>query len=154
MNIENIIAVSGLSGLYKAVTSRGNGIIIEEFDTKKRTFVTARQHQFTPLETISIYTYDESIGLKDVFSSMFEHRNDLPALGTKGEPSEIKNYIRKAIPNYDEDRVSLSDMKKLIKWYQFLVQKNIITEANYKLVDSKNEKSEKPKSIAKSNEEE
>ena len=98
MNIENIIAVSGLSGLYKAVTSRGNGIIIEEFDTK--------------------------------------------------------NYIRKAIPNYDEDRVSLSDMKKLIKWYQFLVQKNIITEANYKLVDSKNEKSEKPKSIAKSNEEE
>ena len=61
IEIKNMVAVGGLSGVYKLISARNNGIIIEDYDTKDRKFVPARQHQFSPFETVSVYTDTDSV---------------------------------------------------------------------------------------------
>ena len=65
MKLDQVIAVSGLPGLYKLLASRANGLLIENFDSPKRQFVSARKHQFTPLVSIGIYTYSDVTALEE-----------------------------------------------------------------------------------------
>ena len=68
MNLEKIVSVTGMSGLYRVIGNRSNGLIIEDMDSGKRRFAASRQYQFTPLESLAIFTDDgESIELKKVF---------------------------------------------------------------------------------------
>ena len=70
MNLKDLIAVSGISGIFKIAGNRNNGLIIEDLDTGKRKFAPSRKHQFTPLESIAIYTEDDSTELAKVFQNM------------------------------------------------------------------------------------
>jgi hypothetical protein len=63
MNLKDLIAVSGLPGLFKVAANRSNGLIIEEVDSGKKRFASVRKHQFTPLESIAIYTVEDSVEL-------------------------------------------------------------------------------------------
>ncbi len=74
MKLDNVISVTGLPGLYKLLASRNNGLLIESFETKKRQFVSARKHQFTPLVSTGIYTYTDVTGLDDVTQKNGCHR--------------------------------------------------------------------------------
>ena len=125
MNLENILAVSGFSGLYRLVTTRSNGLIIEDFDTGKRNFISLRKHQFTPLESVGIYTYGDVVGLGEIFQTI--QAQEQPPPDASIAPQDMHAYFRTILPEYDEDRVYLSDIKKLIKWYEFLSQRNLIT---------------------------
>lgn len=128
MKLDNILAVSGYSGLYRLVTTRSNGLIIEDFDTGKRSFISLRKHQFTPLESVGIYTYTDVVGLEDIFKTIAGH--DEPVIDAGAEPAALHAYFRKILPEYDEDRVYLSDIKKLIKWYAFLEARNLLVAAS------------------------
>lgn len=124
MDLENILSVTGLTGLYKLVTTRSNGIVIEDLDSGKKTFISMRKHQFTPLESIGIYTYTDVIDIKDVLKKIDDLRDDIPQ--NKAQGQEFHDFFRKALPDFDENRVHLSDIRKVIKWYWFLKERGLL----------------------------
>ena len=127
MNIKNIVAVSGLPGLFKLVATKNNGLIVADPDTGKTRFCSVRQHQFTPMETVAIYTEEDTVEIAKVFQSMLDHQSDhtVPAAGASH--GELQKYFEIIIPDYDRDRVYHSDMKKVIKWFHFLNEREYLT---------------------------
>lgn len=132
MNLEKLVAITGMSGIYRMVANRTNGLIIEELDSGKRKFVPARGHQFTPLESIGIYTQDgETTDLKNVLVSMLEQVESNPPVSPEASNKELQAYFAQVLPEYDRDRVRISDIKKMIKWFGILYQNGMLqsTEA-------------------------
>ena len=129
MNLENLIAVSGLPGLYRMAANRGNGLIVEELKTGKRRFAPARRHQFTPLESIAIFTDDgESTELRNVFRNMLQQLEDNPPVSANAGPEALQEYFLDVLPNYDQDRVHTGDIKKVIKWFTYLLETGHLRE--------------------------
>ncbi len=127
MNLKNIIAVSGLPGLYKLVSTKNNGLLVADPDTGKTRFCSVRQHQFTPLETVAIYTDDDAVEIGKVFQSMYDHTEQLPLPAANADHKVLQKYFADILPDYDRDRVYHSDMKKIIKWYNYLLERGYIT---------------------------
>jgi len=125
--LKGILAISGQPGLYKMVSQTRNGIIVEHIETKKRMPAFAT-HKISSLEDIAIYTEDEEVLLKDVFKNIYKQTNGKEAISHKSSSNEIKDFFGKVLPDYDEDRVYVSDMKKVINWYNSLYKANIINE--------------------------
>jgi len=133
MNIKNIVSVSGLSGLYKLVATKTNGLLVADIDTGKTRFCSIRQHQFTPMETVAIYTDDDTVEIAKVFQNMLDNQAELSVPSPNASHKELQKYFEVIIPDYDRDRVFHSDMKKIIKWYTFLNERGYLTakaEAN------------------------
>ena len=126
MNLDKLVAVSGLSGIHRIVGNRSNGVLIEDLKTGKRKFASMRRYQFTPLESIAIYTTEDAMQLGKVFDRMHEQKDDNPPANPNGSADEIKEYFADVLPDYDPDRVHLSDMKKVIKWYNFLAENDAL----------------------------
>ncbi len=131
MTLENLVAVSGLPGIYRIAANRDNGLIIEDLNDGKRRFASARKHQFTPLESIGIYTDDgESMELAKVFRNMLQQLEDNPPVSPNAKPEALHEYLADVLPTYDRDRVFTGDIKKLIKWFTFLNEKGLLVESN------------------------
>jgi len=138
MNLENIVAVSGLPGLYNMVGNRPNGLLVADMDKGATKFCSIRKHQFTPLETCSIYTDMDTAPLKDIFVSMISK----PPIDLKSSSQDLHKYFREVLPEYDEDRVHISDIKKVIKWFNFLNEKGLMVvgdDGDKKKVDPSSE---------------
>lgn len=131
MNLEKLVAITGLPGIHRMVANRTNGLIIEELETKKRKFVPSRGHQFTPLESIGIYTQDgETTELKNVFANMLAQKDEYPPVDADASTAELHAYFAQVLPEYDRDRVRISDMKKMVKWFGILLENGMLqTEA-------------------------
>ena len=132
MSLEKLIAVSGKGGIFKMIGNRSNGLVLQELDSNKRFFASSRLHQFTPLESISIYTEDyggddETVSLAQVFINMLEKQETTPPVSTKSSGREIRTYFNEILPNHDKDKVMLSDVKKIVKWFNFLNTKGLIS---------------------------
>ncbi|MEY4135021.1 MAG: DUF5606 domain-containing protein [Saprospiraceae bacterium] len=127
MNLEKFVAVSGMPGLFKLVANRNNGLILEDLSSGKRKFVPSRGNQFTPLGTIGIYTNDgDSTELKIVFQNMLDRLADLPPVEVGAGHDVLRSYFAQILPEYDRDKVSISDIKKTIKWFSFLNERNLL----------------------------
>ena len=126
MKLDDLVAVSGMSGVFKLAANRNNGLIIEDLDNGKRKFAPARKHQFTPLASIGIFTLDDSTELKIIFRTMVEQMENNPVPSANGSSKELHTYFRLILPDYDEDKVHTSDIKKVIKWFNFLNERNLI----------------------------
>lgn len=127
MNLKNILAVSGLPGLFKLASSRPNGLVVSDIDTGKNRFCSVRKHQFTPLETVAIYTHDDTTPISEIFEAMkAQEENNNPVISVKVPSDEMMDYFLSIVPDYDEDRVYPSDVKKVIKWYNFLKERNML----------------------------
>lgn len=137
--LENIVSVSGLPGLFLMEASRSNGLIVKNMDSGMKQFVSVRKHQFTPLRSIAIYTYNDSTPIEELFSKMTELKAsyDVPEL-LKGDNKSMSEYFRMVLPDYDEDRVYASDMKKVLKWFDFLDKRDYFS----RIPATANEKSE------------
>lgn len=130
MNLENFVSVSGLPGLFRMAANRSNGLIIEDLNTGKKRFASSRKHQFTPLESIAIFTDDgDSIELKEVFKVMLEKLETIPPAKANGKPDDLHEYFEQVLPTYDKDRVYTSDIKKVIKWFNHLNDQNLLSLA-------------------------
>lgn len=125
MNLEPYIAVTGEGPLFKLVISRANGLVLESLQDGKTKFYSTRKHQFTPLGTVAVYTLEGTTPLADVMQSMYDKYTDTPPVAPKSEKHVIEEYFETILPEYDEDRVPLKDMKKIIKWYRFLHEKGL-----------------------------
>ncbi|MEO7174323.1 MAG: DUF5606 domain-containing protein [Saprospiraceae bacterium] len=127
MNLENLVAVSGLPGIYRVLGSRSNGLIIEDMQQQKKQFVSMRSHQFSALESIAIYTESESSPLKDIFQSILDHLEATPLPDLNGPVDQLKKYFAVILPEYDRDRVYVNDIKKVLKWFSYLHSINHFT---------------------------
>jgi len=119
MNLDKIIAITGKPGLYQIISQNKNSLIVESLIDKKRRVVTIRE-QLSALKDIAIYTYDEEVPLKNVFKSIFDKENGLTTVNTKASKQELLNYFRTILPRFDEERVYVSTIKKIINWYNLL----------------------------------
>lgn len=139
MDLTEIFTIGGKPGLQKLIAQSPNGVIVESLQDGKR-FNAYSSYKISSLEDISVYSLTEDIPLKDVLVSMGEKNNyailDVPS---KEELSlEFKKYI-----DYDEDRVYISDIKKIFGWYNLLIQGGFVlkteteTETEEKIVSSK-----------------
>jgi len=129
MSLEKLVVVGGIPGVHKVAANRSNGLIIENLDTGKKRFAPSRKHQFTPLESITIYTEDddETLELAKVFQNMYAKLAEVPLVKVNVSNDEMKAYFADIIPNYDRDRVYIGDMKKIVKWFTFLNERSLIT---------------------------
>lgn len=130
MNLEEYVAVSGMPGVYKMVANRNNGLIVTDLDKGKRKFVPARKHQFTPLASIGIYTDDDTEELKVVFRTMLEKMDTLPPVSPNASQGDLYDYFSQILPNFDPDRVYPSDIKKVIKWFNYLNDRGLLSLAD------------------------
>ncbi|MGB3799983.1 MAG: DUF5606 domain-containing protein [Lewinella sp.] len=122
MKFAEIIAVTGLPGLYTVVTERKGGVIVEEMESGKRRFAPARKHQFAPLESMAVYTEDgDAEPLRKVFDRMLEQQEDNPAPAANEKSERLFDYFEDVLPTYDKDRVHASDIKRLLKWYHYML---------------------------------
>ncbi len=122
LNLREIVAISGRSGLYRVVSPARTGILVETLDdARTRTLVSAQQ-QVSSLGDISIYTTTDegTIALADVLTAIRRAHGPKLDLTAKSEPQALVTFIRQAVPDYDADRVYLSDIKKLVTWYNIL----------------------------------
>lgn len=124
MNLKEIVAVSGLSGLYKVQANRPDGLIVQGFEEEKSKFLSSRKHVFTPLEGITVYTLTDNKELEEIFLKMKEAAAAPDP--KKVSSQELKDYFKTVLPDYDEDRVYVSDIKKLIKWFAILDKHNMV----------------------------
>jgi len=129
MSLEKLVVVGGIAGVHKVAANRSNGLIIEDLDTGKKRFAPSRKHQFTPLESITIYTDDdeETLELYKVFQNMFAKLEEVPLVKANSSNDDLKSYFATIIPNYDRDRVYIGDMKKIVKWFKFLNDRSLIS---------------------------
>ena len=128
MELKDIMSITGLPGLYKVIANRNDGVIVMGFHDNARRFVPSRQHMFTPLENITIYTTSEDPAeLKQVFTDMKTQEVSLPKPGAKDDDAALRNYMKSILPDYDEEKVYVSDIRKLLKWYEMLDKAGVIT---------------------------
>jgi hypothetical protein len=129
MDLKNFIAVSGMTGIFRLAGNRSNGLIVEDIDTGKRKFAPMRKHQFTPLESISIFTFEDATELHKVFQNMLDQMEDNPLPAPNAESEVLREYFLDILPDHDPDRVHIGDIRKLIKWFSFLHERDLLTEA-------------------------
>jgi hypothetical protein len=119
MNLKDILSISGEPGLFKFVAQGRNAIIVEHLETKKRKTAYGSA-KVSSLEDISIFTEKEDLILGKVFDIIFEKENGGPAIDSKSDAVKLKTYFEELVPEYDKNRVYVSDMKKVIVWYNIL----------------------------------
>jgi len=117
MEYTRIVAVTGLPGLYEAISSKSDGAVVRSLEDQSTKFVSSRIHNLSHLESIEVYTTGENVGLAEVFIAMRESKIELPDLK---DNKAVKKYFDTVYPNLDFDRVYSSDMKKMIKWFEVL----------------------------------
>lgn len=119
MNLSGIISISGKPGLYTVVGQSKSNVIVESVVDGKR-FPAFASNRISALEDISIYTYDDDILLSDVYRSLHEKLNGEKAPSHKENIEKLSDILREILPEYDEERVFPSDIKKLFQWYNIL----------------------------------
>ena len=121
MELKDILAISGQPGLYKFVAQSMRGVIVESLIDGKRMNASATS-RVSALTEISMFTEGEDIALADVFTNIWNYTEGKQAISHKESPEKIKEEFAKVLPEYDRERVHVSDMKKCFAWYNILVE--------------------------------
>ena len=136
MELKDFISVAGKSGLHTIVGKSKNNVIVESLKDKKR-FPIFNTNKISGLSDISIYTYDEEILLSELFDRIQKKYKKEAAISHLESAEELKKVFEELVPNYDQEQVYNSDIKKVFQWYNILHDTdNLIKE------ESKEEKKE------------
>jgi Domain of unknown function (DUF5606) len=146
MEYGKLIAVTGMPGLYELISSKTDGAIVRSLDDNSTKFASTRQHQFSHLESIEIYTTRENVNLTEVLKAMEANGGKLP---DDKDAKAIKAYFEKVYPDIDFERVYASDMKKIVKWFGIIKAKNIEIKLTEQPVEEEVEAVEEVKKPAK-----
>lgn len=121
MKLKDILAISGQPGLYKYVAQSKNGIIVESVSEGNRTNIPSTS-RVSAMGEISVYTDSDDKPLGDIFTSLFEKTGGKETISHKSSADQLKAHFAEILPDYDRDRVHVSDIKKIISWYNILVK--------------------------------
>ncbi|MCT8341062.1 DUF5606 family protein [Luteirhabdus pelagi] len=124
MSLEKILSISGKPGLYKLKGQTRTGFLAESLQDGRKVNVSGR-HNVSLLSEIAIYTLTEEVPLREVFQKMSEKENGEKAISHKEPKIKLEEYFFEVLPEYDEDRVYASDIKKVIQWYNLLVENDL-----------------------------
>lgn len=120
MTIDKIVAISGKPGLFEIISQTKGGIIVRSLVDNKRFPVNAVQN-VSVLNDIAIYTYEKEVSLKEVFSNIANKENGKETISHKESNDKLKSFFGEVLPNYDDERVYTSNIKKVVQWYNILV---------------------------------
>lgn len=146
MSLEKIMSISGRPGLFKLISQARGGFVVESLTEDKKTRV-GIQHNISMLSEISIYTYSGEVPLREVFQKISEKEDGKETISHKESANTLSEFFREVLPEYDEDQVYKSDIKKVVQWYNLLIN-NDFTDFS----DPEEEK-EDPKDASKKEEE-
>lgn len=125
MDLTGIIAISGKPGLFRVIAQGKNNIIVESLIDNKRVPAYASD-RISALDDISIYTYDEDAPLKDLFVAIFEKEGGKECPSHKEDLDVLRTYLLELLPNFDQERVYPSDVKKIFQWYNLLMKAGLM----------------------------
>jgi len=125
MNLEGILNISGKSGLFKVISNTKKTVIVESLENGKRGPIHSN-NQANMLDEIGIYTYDDTVPLSTIFDSIAKKENGGQALSHKSSNSDLITYFRHILKEYDEERVYISSIKKVIQWYNCMQNAGLI----------------------------
>ena len=136
MSLDKVLAISGKPGLYKLIAQTRGGFVAESLIDSKRISVSVQQN-VSVLSEIAIYTLTEEVPLKQVFINIKEkEKGESTSVKPKDGKDKLEEYFFDVLPDYDEDRVYASDIKKVLQWYNLLHQHNMLD-----VLDEENENS-------------
>ncbi|MFH1296460.1 MAG: DUF5606 domain-containing protein [Bacteroidota bacterium] len=139
MELSKILSISGRAGLFKVISQAKNAVIVESLTDQKR-FPVFGHEKMSSLEEISVFTTDEDLPLKEVFKAMREKLGEKETVDPKSDSKVLQEFFLEMVPEYDQERVYPSDIKKILNWYNLLL-------AN-QLLDFSGEEEEKEKTSA------
>lgn len=119
MVLKDIIALSGESGLFRFVAHGKNAVIVEHLETLKRHSV-FDSNKMTSLDDIAVYTEAKDMPLSQVFDLVFDSAEGKPAIDSKADGAQMKKWFEGVLPQYNKDRVYVSDIRKVALWYNIL----------------------------------
>jgi len=125
MNLEEIINIAGRSGLYKVISKGKNSVIIESLTDGKRGPLYS-DNQANMLGEIGIYTYNDTKPLSEIFDDIAKKENCKQSISHKSSKDDLTNYFREILTDYDEERVYISDIKKVFQWYNIMQTNGLI----------------------------
>ncbi len=129
MKYNELVAISGLSGLFQLLSTKSDGAIVKNLDDNTTKFVPARLHNVTPLDSIEVFTEEDNVRLFEVFMNFKKNEEAAGAFDvSKADNKKLKEHFGKLFPAYDKDRVYVSDMKKMIKWFAILKKLDLLQE--------------------------
>lgn len=126
MSLDKVLSIAGKPGLYKLVAQTRAGFVAESLVDNKRISVGIQQN-VSVLSEIAIYTLEEEVPLKQVFENIKTKENgEQTSVSPKDSKDKLEEYFFEVLPNYDEDRVYASDIKKVIQWYNLLQKHGLL----------------------------
>ena len=135
MNVEKILAIAGKPGLFELKLQTRSGFLAESLLDGKRITVGMRSN-VSLLSEISMYTYSEEKPLADILRAIAVKENEGPAISHKEDNAKLIAYFKEILPDYDEDRVYASDIKKVLNWYNILQAKGLVSKEEPKVANA------------------
>lgn len=121
MSLKKILAISKKPGLYKLINQSRGGYVVESMIDSKKRFVMIDE-SLSLLSEISIYTLEDELPLMEVFKKIFiKEQGKVTTVSPKSSNEDLESYFFSVLPNFDEDRVYSSDIKKILSWYNLLL---------------------------------
>ena len=149
MVLKDIIAISGESGLFRFVAQGKTSIIVEHLETKKRSSA-FDSTKVNMLDDIAIFTEKEDVALSQVFNLIFDNAAGQPVIDGKSDGAQLKKWFAEVLPEYDKDRVYVSDIRKIAQWYNTLHKLDLLVKEE---PEEKNEEAEAEEPVAETHEE-
>jgi len=125
INVKDLMAIAGKPGLFKYLAQARNGVVVESLTDNKRT-VAPPTARVSALEDISVFSDDGDVPLADVLMKIYTKEDGGKAIDHKSANEELKAYFLEAMPDYDDERVYVSDIKKVIAWYNLLQEMDML----------------------------
>ncbi len=120
MTLDELIVISGKPGIFKINAQSKSGLIVESLKDKKK-FPVMNIHNVSSLNDIAVYTYEEEVPLKQVFLNIHKKENGAKTISHKENKNKLTDFFTEVLPNYDTERVYPSNIKKVVQWYNQLV---------------------------------
>lgn len=137
MSLDKILSISGKPGLYNLIAQTRGGFVAEALVDNKRITVNAQQN-ISVLSEIAIYTLTEEVPLKEVFLTIKNKENGKESsVKPKDSKDKLEEYFFEILPEYDEERVYASDIKKVLQWYNLLIKNNLLDNLEAEIAESK-----------------
>ena len=125
IKLKDILSISGKGGLFKFIAQARNGIVVESLEDKKR-HVAPATARVSSLDDIAIFTHDDEVPLGDIFMLIHEKTEGKEAISHKSPADELKSTFGELVPEYDDERVYISDIKKVFQWYNQLLAHDML----------------------------
>jgi len=127
MGLDKILSISGKPGLYQLKTQTRSGFLVESLVDSKKLNI-GKQNSINLLSEISIYTLEGEKPLSEIFKAIATKEDDKQTISHKEDNEKLASYFAEILPDYDREKVYLSDIKKVINWYNLLISKGLISK--------------------------